>query len=115
MAIDALKTVDIIEVMENFLTRRRPPAHIREKLDINYKIENQHIIIYTIRPAFRNPADKIESPVAKATYVKSTNTWKLYWMRANGNWYSYEPKPAVKSLAAFVKMVEEDRHGCFWG
>jgi hypothetical protein len=44
--------------MENFLTRRRPPVHIREKLDINYRIENQSILIFEIREAFAMPGKK---------------------------------------------------------
>lgn len=35
MSIDSLKTLDIIEVMENFIEKRSPPIHIRPKLDIN--------------------------------------------------------------------------------
>jgi hypothetical protein len=53
--------------------------------------------------------------VAKTTYVKSSNNWKVYWLRANGNWYSYEPKPTVKSFTDFITLVEEDKHHCFWG
>jgi hypothetical protein len=115
MSIDALQTIDIIEVMENFLTRRRPPAHMRDEYDLSYKIENQSIIIYEIREAFLNPGEKIESPVAKTTYIKSSNTWKVYWMRANLKWHSYDPKPTVKSLVDFVNLVEEDDWHCFWG
>jgi hypothetical protein len=115
MPVDALHTVDIIEVMENFLSRKRPPEHIRNKLDLTYKIENQSIVIYQIREKFASPGQYIESPVAKATYIKSSNNWKVYWMRANLKWYSYDPKPIVKSLTDFVKLVEEDKHHCFWG
>lgn len=39
MAVTNLQVLDIIEVMEAFLERKRPPAHIRSKLDIGYKIE----------------------------------------------------------------------------
>jgi hypothetical protein len=39
MAVTNLQVLDIIEVMEAFLERKRPPEHIRPKLDIGYKIE----------------------------------------------------------------------------
>lgn len=66
MAVDNLQVLDIIEVMEAFLERKRPPEHIRPKLDIGYKIEGQSIIIHEIRP-FWNDASKIIYPeVAKA-------------------------------------------------
>lgn len=115
MPIDALQKVDIIEVMENFLSRKRPPAHLRHQLDLSYKIENQSIIIYEIREAFGKPGEYIESPVAKATYIKTKNNWKVFWMRGNLKWYSYEPRPVVASLSAFVKLVEQDERHCFWG
>lgn len=115
MPIDALKTVDIIEVMENFLARRRPPAHVRHQVDVAYKIENQSVIIYEIREAFLNPGGHIESPVAKVTWIKGSNRWKVYWQRASGNWDSYEPRPVVNTLKDFIELVEEDTHHCFWG
>lgn len=31
----------------------------------------------------------MESPVAKATYVKTQNIWKVYWMRADLRWHAY--------------------------
>ena len=115
MAVDNLQVLDIIEVMEAFLERKRPPEHIRPKLDIGYKIEGQSIIIHEIRP-FWNDASKIIYPeVAKTTFVKAKNHWKVFWLRSDLKWYAYDPKPTVKTLKEFVKLVEEDKHGCFWG
>jgi hypothetical protein len=115
MALNLDKTVDIIELMENYVARIRPPLHIRNKLDIGYKIENQSIILLEIRPSFRNPKELLESGYAKATYVKSENKWKVYWMRSNLKWTLYEPKPRVKGLKDFLKLVEEDKYHCFKG
>ena len=39
MAIDILQTLDVIEAMENFIARKRPPENIRDKLDLSFKIE----------------------------------------------------------------------------
>jgi hypothetical protein len=115
MALELLNTVDIIEAMENYIARVRPPEHVRDRLDINYKIENQSIILFEIRPHFQNPANKIESAYAKATYVKSGNNWKIYWMRGNLKWSLYEPKPQVRELKDFLALVDEDKHYCFLG
>ncbi len=89
MAIDALQTLDIIEAMENFIARKRPPEHIRPKLDIGYKIEGQSIYILEIRPQWKKPEVILEHPVAKATFVKTKNHWKIYWMRADLKWHPY--------------------------
>ncbi|GIL22121.1 MAG: hypothetical protein BroJett042_06340 [Bacteroidota bacterium] len=115
MAVDSLKTLEIIEVMENFLEKERPPVHIRAKLDIGYKIENQSVYILEIRPQWNNPSVIREYPIAKTTYIKAKNHWKVFWMRQDLKWHSYSPKPTVKKLADFVKLVDEDAHHCFWG
>jgi hypothetical protein len=57
MALDLDKTTEIIAIMENWMERIRPPLAIRSEVDISYKIEDQRIIIFEIRPSFRNPAE----------------------------------------------------------
>jgi len=115
MSLDALKSVEIIEALEQYLERSRPPEHIRKDLDIGYKIDNQSIEIFEIRPSWKNPKETKETPVAKTTFVSSKNHWKVFWMRADLKWHGYTPKLEVKTLAEFLKLVEEDKHGCFWG
>ncbi|MBS1490107.1 MAG: DUF3024 domain-containing protein [Bacteroidetes bacterium] len=115
MAIDTLQVVEVIEVMENFLSRVRPPEHIKPQLDIGYRIDGQNIFIFEIRPQWKNPEIICEYEIAKTTFVKTKNLWKVFWMRSNLKWYSYTPKPTVKTVAEFVRLVEEDKHGCFWG
>lgn len=115
MAIDTLQTLDIIEVMENFLGRRRPPEDIRPQVDIGYKIQGQSIIIHEIRPLWNNLREKIEEGVAKATFVKKDNSWKVYWMPGDLKWRSYAPCPVIPDLKTFVRLVEEDEYHCFWG
>ena len=115
MAIDVLQTLDVIEAMENFLARKRPPEHIRPQLDIGYKIEGQSIIIFEIRPQWNKPEIILEHPLAKTTFVKTKNNWKVFWMRADLKWHSYTPTPVVKTVLEFTKLVEEDKHHAFWG
>ena len=43
------------------------------------------------------------------------NIWKVFWQRADLKWHSYEPKPTVKQLTDFLKLVDEDEHHCFKG
>jgi hypothetical protein len=115
MSFEILNTLDVIEVMENFIFRIRPDEEIRDKIDVAYKIEDQSIIIYEIHPLFMEQEKKIESPIAKTTYVKAKDHWKVFWLRGNLKWYSYDPKPTVKTLKEFTELVEEDTLGCFWG
>lgn len=111
----SLMTLEIIESLENFLERRRPPENIRDKLDLDYKIEKQSVVILEIRPRWNKPEEKMESGIAKATFVKTKNHWKVFWMRSDLKWHSYSPKPDVKTIKDFVKLVEEDEFSCFWG
>ena len=98
-----------------FVEKVRPPAHVRPKLDIGYRVENQNVLIFEIRPGFRDPGSKHEGYVAKATYVRKDNVWKVYWMRQDLKWHSYPPKPVVTSLEAFFEEVSADPNACFWG
>lgn len=115
MAIDIMKTVDIIELMENYLEKTRPPENMRHQIDIGYQIENQSVILFEARPFWNNPAQIMQEPYAKATYVKSKNAWKIYWMRSDSNWYGYEPHPEVSSLGEFLAIVDKDEYCCFKG
>jgi hypothetical protein len=115
MAIDAIQTIDIIEVMENYIQNKRPPQEIRAQLDVGYKIEGQSITIFEIRPQWNDPGIIREHPVAKTTFVKSKKHWKLFWMRADLKWHGYQPVPFVKKIKDFVRIVDEDAYGCFWG
>ena len=107
---------DIIETLENFVDRLRPDTEeIRKKLDYGYNIENQSIFLSEIRPDWKNPEVIRQHPFAKTTYIKSSDTWKVYWMRANGKWYPYDPAPTVPSLKKFLEIVKNDKHHCFFG
>lgn len=67
-----------------------------------------------MRPRFNDPNRKSELVFAEATFVKKYGTWKVYWMRGNLKWYPYVPH-TVKTWRAFLKLVDEDKHNCFFG
>lgn len=115
MAIDILKTVDIIEIMENYLEKIRPPESIRKQLDLSYKIEDQSVILTEVRPIWNQPGEYVEYGYAKTTFVKNKNIWKIFWLQANLKWFAYEPTPQVSSLKEFLKIVHKDKHHCFKG
>jgi hypothetical protein len=98
-----------------FIETHRPPEHIRDQLDIGFRLENQSIVLFEIRPRWDKPQEKMESPVAKATYSKVQQAWKVYWMRADLKWHRYDPTPEVDQLGSFLRLVDEDKNACFWG
>ena len=104
------------EKMQNaYIDKNRPPAHISNLIDIGYRIKDQSIEIFEIRPQWNNPDKIIEEMQAKTTYVKKTKIWKVYWQRADLKWHRYDPMPEVNSLDEFLALVEADEYCCFKG
>ena len=104
-----------IEEIENYMKYIRPAEEIRDKLDISYRIEKQSVIIHEIRPDWQDPSKKMEIDIVKTTFVKKDNVWKAYWMRADLKWHLYKPNPIVNNLLDFIRLIEKDQYGCFWG
>lgn len=115
MALSELETKRVDKALERFLEKRRPPAQIRDQVDLAYRIEGHSVEIFEIRPAWDEPSTKVERPVAKATFVRTRDHWKIYWLRADGNWYTYDPSAEVRTIDAFVEVVDQDQYGCFFG
>ena len=97
------------------LCEKRSPVHIRDQLRVEYKIQNQDVIIFEVRPQWNDPKKQIELPFAKLKFVQSRYLWKLYWQRADMKWHKYEPFESSRDLAELVKEIDTDQHGCFFG
>lgn len=97
------------------LCSEKTPDHLKDQLRFEYEIENQNVIIYEVRPAWKNPSEFTRMPLAKLIYVRTENIWKLYWQRASGKWVLYQPKKSSKDLGILVGVIDKDSHGCFFG
>lgn len=115
MTFDTLDNLRIENAVMAFLTKRRPPPHMRPELDIGYRLIKQSVEIFEIRPQWDNPTIRLEHAVAKATYVKTQNLWKVFWQPSDMKWHGYEPTPTVTSIEAFLAIVDADPYGCFFG
>lgn len=115
MAISEFESKRAEAELEKFIAARRPPVHLRSQVDLGYRISGQSVEIFEIRPRWDRPEIKIEIPVAKATYVKARNLWKVFWRRQDLKWHGYQPVPEVRRLEDFLRLVGEDRHACFFG
>jgi hypothetical protein len=114
MNVSTLDRTTISKTVRAFLKNRRPELALRSKLDYGFRYFEQSVELVEIRPRMGGKPGKAEHAFAKATYVKPKRIWKIYWMRANLRWHPYEP-PTVRSLEAFLKLVNEDKNGCFFG
>ena len=115
MPLTELETARIEAAMSGFMTKRRPPPEIRDRLDLGYRIDGQSVVIYSIRPFWKDSSKMIEAPAAKATDVRKTNRWKIFWHRADLKWHAYPPHPEALFFDEFLAVVDEDENCCFWG
>lgn len=115
MALSEFEKKKAEKAIHAFLEKHRPPPPIRPQLDLDGRISGQSVELFELRPRWDKPEEKIEAPVAKATYVKASECWKVYWQRADMKWHRYDPVPEVGSLEEFLALVAEDKHACFFG
>ena len=115
MALNESELKKIEKLVGRYVKSIRPASHMRKKLDFYFRVSGQSFEIVERRPQWNDPIKIRESPIAKATYVKSRKVWRLYWMRADLQWHSYEPYPESGSLEKILETIKQDRYHCFWG
>ena len=101
--------------LEEFMLLRRPPPEIRPKLDLGYKIAKQSVEIFELRPDWQDKSISRETPIAKITFVRNQQVWRIFWMRSDLKWHGYVPHASVRSLAKALEIVGKDEHCCFFG
>jgi len=95
VALTELESARVRRTVGAFVEGRRPPQHLRQQVDLAYRVSGQSVEIFEVRrPCGGAPGERIELPVAKATYVRT---------------------PDVATLEEFVALVREDRNSCFFG
>ncbi|GAB2499823.1 DUF3024 domain-containing protein [Arenimonas alkanexedens] len=116
MAFGELEARRLKNALDAFIERHRPPPHIRPELDLFYFINGQSVEIGEVRPRWRgSPGELQHRPVAKATYVKTTGRWRIFWKRSDLKWHGYAPAPHVTKVEEFLSLVAQDEFGCFFG
>ena len=116
MAFGELESHRVATKLAAFLGRTRPPPAIRHELDLVFRVEDQSVVLAEVRPAWRGPEGATtETGIAKATYVRRHEHWRVYWRRGDLRWHRYDPAPEVASLDVFLDHVERDEYACFFG
>ncbi|PKK88553.1 MAG: hypothetical protein CVV64_18295 [Candidatus Wallbacteria bacterium HGW-Wallbacteria-1] len=115
MAFTELEHKRIEKLVGEFIETRRPRPEIRDQVDLGFRIEGHNVEIYEIRPYWEDEIRKIEEKVARATYIRTRDKWKIFWMRADLRWHGYKPNLEVDRIDDFLKVVERDEYRCFWG
>ena len=101
--------------LKDFIASLRPvDKEIRKMLDYGFSWDGKSAYIFEIRPKWTDPGKVTELIFAKLQYVKSTKTWKLYWMRASGHWESYAPHSFDADLRNLLAEISNDEQNCFF-
>src|ERR1700704_2102681 len=53
------------KLVAEFVQQRRPPPHLRAKVDLAFRVSGQSIEIFELRPHWMNKAVTLESPLPK--------------------------------------------------
>jgi hypothetical protein len=115
MAFTDAETADHLKVLEEcFWSRRRPPLYLRDQVREGQRFTDQSIELFIVRPAFNRPGEQIEESIAKVQHLPRRRVWRVFWKRADGRWHRYAPCPEVESLAAALRLIDEDTNGCFF-
>ena len=115
MALNDIQRKRIEKTVAAFVQKRRPPVHLRDQVDLSFRFDGKSVEIFEIRQRWDKPSEEIEEPIAKARYFQSRGEWAVYWQRADLKWHKYGPKPEVRTVEAFLALVDEDEYACFFG
>ncbi|WP_368301346.1 DUF3024 domain-containing protein [Kluyvera sichuanensis] len=113
MAFNDLEYHAVNKEVKLFVDSIRPPAHIRNELDIVYSINDQTIDIGEQRPVWQGaPGETHILPSVRIRYFKTSRQWKLYWMRKDMRWHLYD---TAETLTEALEVVRVDPDCCFFG
>jgi hypothetical protein len=115
MAFSEIEVRRYERIVGAYVQSRRPPAQIRNELDIHFRVTGQSIEIFEVRPVWQSPEETFENPIIKATYVKRHDVWRIYWQRADLRWHRYDPEPEAHCIEDVLDIAERDQYGCFYG
>ncbi len=104
-----------LTIETHFWSHCRPPLNLRNQIREGQRINGQSVELFFVRPAFNMPGQFAEEAIAKITFVRSRKIWQLFWMRADGKWHRYPPRPEAKSLKIALTVIRKDAHNCFFG
>ena len=113
MAFNDTEVVQIKQCMNYFMEKRRPPKHIRDEHDLQYRIEDDSVIIFEVRQLSWSTG-RAEEMLAKITNNTNSNSWSLFWSTDNNEWRHYDGR-MIGSFSDAIKIIDEDANHRFFG
>ena len=83
-------------------------------MDLGYRYEKNVLELFEIRQMNFDPSSKEELPVAKAKYIQTSRTWKIYCRDQNQKWKAYHHHLQISNLEDVLIIIDEDNEQCFW-
>jgi hypothetical protein len=105
----------LIDKVVGGLCRQRNLPEFKDELSLEFKVEGHDVVLFERRPRWGARVGVTDSPIAKLTFVRTKNAWRLFWRRQDLEWHGYKPLPGKKRLEALVAEVDRDPYGCFFG
>jgi hypothetical protein len=115
MSLTPIKQTLVKQTVARYVETKRPPEAVRDLADVGYRVEDDEVVIYSLKTSYADPTVKEEQPIARASYSDDKGSWSVYWSRADMQWHPYEHSPHVTTIDEFVELVSEDKFAKFWG
>lgn len=94
----------------------RVPAHIRDKIRVEYEVRGNSVTIVERRPPWREDIGTEWSRLTVAQLRYEDGKWALYWSDRNSRWHPYEEQfEPTSDLAAALAEIDDDPTAIFWG
>jgi hypothetical protein len=114
MAFSELELKRIEQTIGDFC-RKRSPAHLKDKLRLEYAVKGYEVVMFERRPRWDNKNEWTESSVAKLKFIRSANKWRLYWQRADLKWHEYPGQSSSDRINDLLREIDADPMACFFG
>ena len=79
-----------------------------DKIREGQRFTDQTIDLFFVRPHWQRSEETVDCPIAQIRYVRSCKLWQLYWIRNDGKWLRYVPRPVAPTLEEALRMIEEE-------
>ncbi len=108
-------TRKLVETRLSTYCANKIPVTIPDQVRLEFRIKGNNVTLYKTRTVFGDPSVWSESPVAQFRFDDETKKWNLYCCDRNSKWYLYSEIDSSANFDDFLKEVDRDPTGIFWG
>ena len=93
----------------------RIPEHARDKVKLNFNIDENKGTLSETRPHFPDPSKWTERPVAQFRFDNDNKKWMLYFNDRDNTWHLYERIQPSTNFDVLLKELDRVPTSIFWG